>query len=171
MSSSAGARHGWRFQLSAWLPVFFMVGCIALESQQLFGADHTTGPLRWLVQWLVGPLPNARWDRVHHYIRKCGHFSGYGLLSLAWFRAFWMSWGAGLARTRRRLTAHLLAIFSTLLVASADEFHQSFLPNRTGTPVDVLLDSSGALAVQLAIFLMMLWYFRAPAERESRSSD
>jgi VanZ family protein len=31
------------------------------------------------------------------------------------------------------------------LVASLDEWHQSFLPSRTGRVTDVLLDSSAAL--------------------------
>jgi VanZ family protein len=44
---------------------------------------------------------------------------------------------------------------STFLVASADEFHQSFLPNRTGQFRDVLLDSCGALVLGLLLFLVM----------------
>ena len=38
----------------------------------------------------------------------------------------------------------VLAILSTAIVASCDEFHQTFIPSRTGTPVDVLLDTAGA---------------------------
>lgn len=172
LTATAETRRGWRFYLSAWFPVFFMVGCIALESQAFFGADHTAEPLRKLVQWLIGPVPNAQWDRAHFYIRKCGHFSGYGLLSLTWFRGFWMirRTGGEVTGMGRRLATHLLAIFGTLLVASADEFHQSFLPNRTGTPVDVLIDCTGALAVQLLIFLGMLWFFRASTEKKFRLS-
>ena len=41
------------------------------------------------------------------------------------------------------------------MTASADEFHQTFLPNRTGTPWDVLLDCSGALTMQLLVYLFM----------------
>jgi VanZ family protein len=49
----------------------------------------------------------------------------------------------------------LLAFLGTAITASADEFHQSFLPNRTGTPWDVLLDCSGALAMQLLVYVFM----------------
>lgn len=167
MSSSAASLGGiaqrprdWRFYLSTWLPVAVMVTCIALETQSYFGADHTTGPLRRLVEWLFGPVPDAIWDQVHHYIRKCGHLTGYGLLSFTWFRAFWRSYRTHRSRASRKLSAHLLAMFGTFLVASADEFHQSFLPNRTGTPVDVGIDCTGALLVQLLIFLVMLRAFR-----------
>jgi len=36
-----------------------------------------------------------------------------------------------------------LLLVWTLAVASADEYHQSFLPSRTGVPQDVLLDIAG----------------------------
>jgi VanZ family protein len=38
-------------------------------------------------------------------------------------------------------------------VASLDEWHQSFLPNRTSSPWDVLLDCSGALAMLLIAYI------------------
>jgi len=46
-----------------------------------------------------------------------------------------------------------LALLGTALIASCDEFHQTFLPNRTGTPWDVLLDCSGALVLELIVYL------------------
>ena len=55
------------------------IGVIAMESTEYFGSDHTSGPLRWLFEVLFGPCQNARWEIIHHYIRKSGHFLGYGL--------------------------------------------------------------------------------------------
>jgi VanZ family protein len=49
----------------------------------------------------------------------------------------------------------LLAFLGTALVASADEFHQSFLPDRTGTPWDVLLDCCGAITLQLVVYIFL----------------
>lgn len=168
MSSSAapvealsGDRRKGRFYLSAWLPVLLAILCIALESQPFFGADHTNGPLRQIVEWFTGRMGDHEWEKVHMVIRKGGHFSGYGLVSFTWFRAFWKTYRTGRERAARKWTSHLLAMLGTLMVASADEFHQTFLPNRTGTPVDVLIDCLGALLVQLVIFLVMLKFFRA----------
>ena len=48
-----------------------------------------------------------------------------------------------------------IAVAATILVASADEFHQTFLPNRTGSLSDVLLDTAGALTLQLTLFLIL----------------
>lgn len=136
------------FWCSAWLPVVFGVGLIILESTTLFGADHTTGPLRALWQSIFGPVSDHRWLVIHHLIRKSGHFMGYGTIALAWLRAWWMTlpgWGyfqdAG------------LALLGTGLLASWDEWHQAFLPNRSSSAWDVLLDCCGGVTLCLATYL------------------
>jgi VanZ family protein len=48
-----------------------------------------------------------------------------------------------------------LALLGTAMTASADEYHQSFLPNRTSSPWDVLIDCCGALAMQLLVYVCM----------------
>ena len=141
---------GPRYWIGAWWPVAVGIGVIALESTSFFGSDHTTGPLRWLYQSLFGPVSSARWEIVHHFIRKSGHFVGYGMLGLAWLRAWWLT----LPRSEFLLDT-LLALLGTAMTASADEYHQTFLPNRIGTPWDVLLDCCGALAMQLMVYVFM----------------
>src|SRR5271167_298144 len=91
-----------RRQASAWVPVLVCLAVIAMESTAFFGADHTSGPLRRFFEFFLGPIRNAVWSYVHMIIRKCGHFTGYGLLSLSWFRAFWMTWQLGDEPNRRR---------------------------------------------------------------------
>ena len=141
MSSSPRDLKYW---ISAWLPVVASIAVIALESTKYLGADHTSGPLRWVFQLLFGPVNDAHWDRIHHYIRKSGHFLGYGAIGLVWLRA----WRMTLPKAQF-LTDAFLALLGTGLLATWDEWHQSFLPNRTSSPWDVLLDCSGAL--------LMLW--------------
>ena len=152
--SSCSKKRTTKYWLSAWLPVVFGICVIALESTELFGADRTSGPLRWLVQAIIGPMSEPRWNLWHHYIRKSGHFIGYGTVGLLWLRAWWMT----LPRFSFKVDA-TLAILSTALVACSDEFHQSFLPNRTGVPSDVLLDCCGAITLQIVtyLFIRMRW--------------
>jgi VanZ family protein len=52
----------------------------------------------------------------------------------------------------RFLDDAVLAVLGTSMVASLDELHQSHLPNRTGSPWDVLLDCSGVLVLQLVVY-------------------
>jgi VanZ family protein len=137
-------RRDLKFWFGAWWPVAVGVAVIAMESTEYFGADRTSGPLRWIFQLLFGPVGDARWAVIHHYLRKSGHFLGYGAIGLAWLRAWRMS-----LPNAQFLTDAALALLGTGLLASWDEWHQGLLPNRTGSPWDVLLDCSGAL--------IMLW--------------
>ena len=149
MDKRSGKRR-LKYWINAWWPVVLGVAVIMLESTEFMGADHTSGPLRWLWQAIFGHVSNARWEVIHHLIRKSGHFIGYGLIGLAWLRAWWMT----LPRSRFLQDA-LLALMGTALMASADEFHQTFLPNRTGSPWDVLLDCCGAITLQLLVYVFM----------------
>jgi VanZ family protein len=144
------ARRSLKFWLSAWFPVAVCIGIIALESTQLMGSDHTSHPLRWLFEAIFGPISDASWDVIHHFIRKSGHFFGYGFLGIMWQRAWWMS----LPRSRFFPDA-ALALLGTSLVASLDEWHQCYLPNRTGSIWDVLLDCLGAIALLLAVYIYL----------------
>jgi len=141
---------------SAWIPVLICLAVISQESTVSFGADHTTGPLRRLFEWMLDRRFTAdEWWHLHFAIRKCGHFIGYGLLSAAGFRALWMSSKLTPDSVRRRFGCHALAMLGTLLVASADELHQWALPNRSGSLVDVGIDCAGGLLLQMLIWLWM----------------
>ena len=146
----APGRHGLKFWVSARLPVAIGVSVIVLESTELFGSEHTSGPLRWIWQTIFGTVGDASWQTIHHLIRKSGHFLGYGGIGLLWLRAWWMT----LPRSRFLHDA-FLALLGTAVVASCDEWHQAFLPNRTGSVWDVLLDCSGAIALQLAVYIYL----------------
>ena len=147
MSSS---RASFRFYARAWLPVVLGICIIAMESTASLGADHTSAPLRRFYEMIFGVVTPAQWELIHHLIRKCGHFLGYGFIGLAWLRAWWMT-----LPNSHFIQDAFLALMGTALVASIDELHQSYLPNRTGTPWDVLLDCSGAIALQLAVYVFM----------------
>jgi VanZ family protein len=73
-------------------------------------------------------------------LRKLGHATGYALLTAAWWWAL------------RQLIERpvIWALGLSLAYACSDEFHQTFVRGREGTPRDVLIDAVGmALAVWL----------------------
>ncbi len=76
-------------------------------------------------------------------VRKLGHFGGYALLTALW-------WWALRGVVRRPL---LIAVGIALAYACTDEFHQSFVHGRTGTPVDVGIDAIGMAIAALLITL------------------
>ncbi len=136
-----------RFWIRTWWPVTAMAALIAMSSSTAFGANDTTGPLRWLWQAVFGPVSNAEWGIVHLLIRKSGHFAGYGVLGLAWLRAWWLTFPRA-----RFIASAALALLGTACIASCDELHQAFLANRTGSPWDVLLDCTGAIVLQMLVY-------------------
>ena len=74
------------------------------------------------------------WDTIG---RKLVHMAAYGLLWWLWYRAL-------------ALRSPLPAVAITLAYAVSDEFHQTFVEGRHGTPVDVLIDAAGmGIAVAL----------------------
>jgi VanZ family protein len=68
--------------------------------------------------------------------RKIVHMGEYALLCFLWWRAL-----RTLVPAR---TAVLLAFAAAVAYAGTDEFHQTFIHGRHGTPVDVGIDAVGA---------------------------
>jgi VanZ family protein len=135
-----------------WIPAMMAVTVIACESTATMSASNTS---RWLLPlWihLFGPVTPERWGVIHHIIRKTGHFIGYGLVSLSFF----YGWRNSLSSEKRSLNAlrgwsSVLGVFCAFIVASGDEYHQSFLPGRSSSPYDVMLDTCGGIFAQLLL--------------------
>ena len=135
----------------AWFPAACWLGIIAIESSGTFSAQNTDRFLYPLLHFLfsVDPVRFATW---HFFLRKTGHVIGYGMLSILLFRA-WRATIPAIGNPRWTWGWCLDAILMTALVASLDEWHQSFLPSRTGTVRDVVLDSIAGVAAQVLVFL------------------
>lgn len=95
------------------------------------------------------PVDRAWWDVL---LRKLAHFTEYAVLTGLWWRAL-----RGLG-ARFPLT---IAMAISLGYAATDEFHQTFVDGRRGTPVDVLIDAAGIAIAATAITVLGL---RAPAD-------
>lgn len=148
-----------------WIPAAIGVAIIAAESTATMSAANTS---HWLLPFwvhLFGPIGMHHWAEVNLAIRKTGHFLGYGSLSVAFFHG-WISTFKrdGDGRPFWRKSA-LLAVCCTLLVASADEYHQTFLPGRTGSPVDVGLDLCGAIIAQALLLCVLSMLVQRTAQR------
>lgn len=97
---------------------------------------------------LIFALSSMPADKEHHGLlyavsRKLAHFGGYAVLLACWWRALTTK----LAHRR----ALGLAFVVTVVYAMTDEFHQTFVSGRNGTPVDVGIDAAGGLAAALLI--------------------
>jgi VanZ family protein len=140
-----------------WVPVFLGLSVIWMESTVTMGAANTS---RWLLDIchaLWGQTDTASFEMAHAILRKLGHFSGYGILSVLFYRAWYASVGLFWKGSRSGLRSEAagLAVFCTFLVASMDEWHQSFLEGRTSSFHDVMIDTCGALVFTAVVMLLL----------------
>jgi len=146
--------------LKAWIAAILWLIVIAIESTSLLSAHNTSRFLYPLLRSLFG-LEWDQFDRWHFFIRKGGHVFGYGLLSILLFRAWRETLpAAGSPTWTFRWTR--IAVLGTALVACLDEWHQSFLPSRTGRWEDVVLDTCAGIAAQILLLCWLRCFHRTP---------
>ena len=141
--------------IKSWIAAILWLIVIAIESSTYLSAHNTSRFLYPLLHYVFG-VDHARFDVWHHYIRKGGHVFGYGMLSVLLFRA-WRDTLPVLGNPKWTARWSGIALLGTLIVASLDEWHQYYLPSRTGRWQDVVLDTSAGLACQILLFLVRGW--------------
>ena len=91
-----------------------------------------------------------------HPIRKLAHFTEYACMGVLYF-GIWGPWKQLRPFPKRMI---LLTTFLIALSASFDEIHQLFVPDRNGTPADVLLDTCGGLCGLLVIYGLTMLHIK-----------
>ena len=86
-------------------------------------------------------------EGMHFYIRKAAHFSEYALLGILAF----LNASLYFKKTKTRF---LTVLPFCLIYAATDEMHQLFTDGRCGSPVDVMIDFSGAATGTVFIFIV-----------------
>jgi VanZ family protein len=102
-------------------------------------SEHTESWLWPLLRTLVPWTTPAQLEALHWLTRRLAHLLEYAILAALWLRAF----VRGRSLTPRK--AGLLALAICVAWAVLDELHQSFVPSRSASLADVLVDSAGAL--------------------------
>lgn len=148
--------------LKTWIAAGLWLAVIAIESTTYLSAYYTGRFLYPIFHFLFG-MDRAHFHFWHMLLRKCGHFVGYFILSALLFRA----WKDTLRlRSTWALRWAAIAFFMSAFVASMDEWHQTYLPSRTGTIRDVALDGAAALTAQIVI----LYYWRLRSSRMAQQA-
>jgi VanZ family protein len=132
--------------LTHYLPLIAWLAFISFASSDSFSAGNTSRIIGPLILWL---LPNTSPETlavVHFITRKLAHFTEYAILGYLAARAFRTS-------PRPAISSRWFLISATLLITFAliDEYHQSFVPTRTGSIYDSLIDMAGGLTALLVI--------------------
>jgi VanZ family protein len=103
-------------------------------------------------------MPRFGW--VDFLVKKGGHMTGYALLAAANLRALQLDHSLGghpaTPAGQAKIRPYGLALLIVVLYSATDELHQSFVPGRTPTLMDIGIDALGAV---LGIALRA-WYQR-----------
>lgn len=138
-----------------WVPAIAWILLIFLASGDLMSAEHTSRFLMPFLIWLKPDISADALSEIHFCVRKAAHVTEYAILALFFCRAVFREPNVNRARS----TLFVSAWIACALVATCDEFRQSFVESRGASPWDVMIDSGGAI-------LGLLIYSRF-AERKS----
>ena len=122
--------------------------------RRLRRAAILAAPLAWMALiFALSSVPGRRMPSTHAW-DKAAHFCEYAILGWLLYRALRE---AGLSPRR----AAVAAAISAAAWGVSDEWHQSFVPNRSVEPADVAADALGASAAAAAAAALDLRRARA----------
>jgi VanZ family protein len=143
--------------LKYWLPLIAWMLLIFAGSTDALSAEQTSRFLVPFLRWLDPQISVATIATIHFALRKLGHLTEYGVFAALLWRAM-----RGTLRSRRSVAIAALVFIVSAMFAASDEFHQSFVPTRTASSSDVLIDMCGAI-LGLIVCFMFTWRRKSQA--------
>ena len=122
-----------------WWPVIVWMSLIFFFSTDLFSGTNTTSFLQPILSSLLPDVSADQIETIHLIVRKLGHWGEYFILAILNIRGLHAELPA---QSRIRRAASAIAIAA--IYAASDEWHQSFVPSRSASVVDVVIDCVGA---------------------------
>ena len=120
------------------MPVIAWMIVIYIASTDLLSAAHTSRFIGPFLRWFVPDISDATVRTVQVFVRKGGHLTEYAILAMLLCRAL-------RAHFHRFVSIATIAFVVSAIYAAFDEFHQTFVSSRTGSPWDVVIDCTGAV--------------------------
>jgi VanZ family protein len=148
---TAVRQYRWKTRIQNWLPVCAWAGLIFFFSTDHFSFDNTAQIFGLVFSWLLPAIPSEDIVPVHGAMRKLGHWSEYFVLAVLMLRALRNETGKKWELRHAALTLGFIFVY-----ALSDELHQTFVPSRTASFDDVMIDVLGGICG----ILWMYWYSR-----------
>ena len=137
--AAPSANPAWLEGLTRWLPVVVWAAFISWFSTDAFSARSTNSYIDPVLRFLFGELTPAGFRFAHTVVRKSAHTIEYAILAVLTCRALATNPAERLSRT-----VVVRALLYCAVYAMIDEAHQTFVPSRTGSGIDVGVDVMGA---------------------------
>jgi VanZ family protein len=145
-----------------WLPVVVWATFISWFSTDAFSARSTNSYIDPVLRFFFGELTPAGFRLAHSIVRKSAHLTEYAVLAMLTVRAQTTP-GERVPRLVLLRTLVYCAVYALI-----DEGHQTLVPSRTGSPIDVLIDTTGAA---LGATAFSAWRNRISDRFRARASD
>jgi VanZ family protein len=141
--------------LRYWLPLLAWMCVIFSASADTQSTQRTSRLIEPLLRWLWPDISPEGIEAVRWVVRKGAHLTVYAILAWLWWRAL----RRPVRRDARPWSWPVAgwALLGVMLYAASDEWHQSFVANRTGAVRDVLIDTVGGM---LGLGVLWLIYRR-----------
>ena len=123
-----------------WLPPILWMAFIFPPGNRALGSSRIFEIFRGILRWLAPRVSEETVGLGYIVFRKSLHFAGYGFLAFMLYRAFRAGRGPAW-NMRKAVPAAAVAVAYGFL----DEFLQSFVPDRSGSPFDWAVDTAGIL--------------------------
>ena len=140
--------------ISRYFPLIAWMAFISFASTGNFSASNTSRIIGPLVLWLFPDTTPETMLAIQAVTRKMAHLTAYALLGILAARAF-----RGSPREGLRARWFVAALILVIVYALVDEYHQTFVPSRTGSIYDSLIDMAGGFAA-LVIVSRRDWFRR-----------
>lgn len=144
-----------KFRYLHWLLVICWMGVIFYLSHQPAAASRSLS--EGVLSSILHMLPQEQGKEIallHSLLRKSAHFIAYFILAILLSQALFST-------QMKRATAisrFCVVWFICFLYAMSDEFHQTFIPGRSGEFRDVMIDSLGSLLGLLLYSVLLYWW-------------
>jgi VanZ family protein len=123
-----------------WMPAIAWMLFMFVGSTDVLSAEHTSRFLVPFLLWFDPHLSPATIVAIHFALRKAGHLTEYAILAVLLWRAL-----RGTLSAERKMVVALATFLVAAAFAASDEYHQSFIPSRTASARDIMIDCIGAL--------------------------
>ena len=157
MSHKINKKSVW-FWITHILVVAWMIVIFSFSAQPGEESADLSGGISHLFMTIVNQLFRLGWDDAQVLamteiwdfpIRKLAHMTEFGILAVFIFAAL-----KHYAKIHTAKQRYLAAWIATVCYAATDEFHQLFVPDRSGNLFDVGVDSTGAFIALLLVFVV-----------------
>lgn len=151
ISSEEAGPDSERAQSRLWryAPLLFWMAAIFFASTDELSGSKTSLAIEPFLRWFFPHITSQRLEFIHLLVRKAAHLSAYAILGLLAARAF-----RGSRHSLLRLRWFVASLVLVSFYALSDEYHQSFVPSRTASIYDSMIDIGGGLT---ALVVIALW--------------